>query len=474
MNKFSDQEYHILKTDAAEIRASISRYIGYIITVTGLSGIIKFYFDNTLSGTATLILFFLSLVVLTLLFEVVWYKFKSHNRLIGYIQVLMQEIDAIPYRIIKKKGHWKNKTYLKRWRNYKLSPKKKRLEDFYGWEFAMSRYNSNVLFAKEETEQDRIDSYTDAINKCNYVFSLPKKWMPYTEQMDCNKKDGTPCDRDVEFFEKITLPIYFYDNAFPLRTHFYKYFKFLFSDKAESEPLKNIDVENRYLSYGWEYPRKITQIACIAAFMVYMFLIVFVIKNYDLNLFGVSADAGLFGGLDFKLEMTFPYLAIISSTCIIGFWINRYVKELIELLYGKFSIDYYCWQFFVYRIQMLNSKKLVPVFYSRSYLRYFKCKTYSKFLEVNQNYIEDKLSENKTESDVQRHKSIFKTYREKLNAHKRFDPKEDKEVAEFHNKIKKAIKAKLDKNSGLTKKEKKALGKGYYYNLKEELNVVGF
>ena len=451
MNHFSDKEYHILKTEASENKTSISRYIGYIITITGISGLIKFYFDNNIDAIGTIILFFLTLVVLTLLFEVIWYKFKSHNRLIGYIQVLMQEIDAIPYNKIKNeiegRNDWADKQYLKNWKNYGVSSEAKGLKDFYGWEFAMSRYNSNVLFAKEETRDDRINNYCNAINKSKYIFSLPDKWVPYTEQMDCKRTDGTRCDRDVEFFEKIMLPIYFDKNALPLGSNFWDYFSFLLQDKAKTKPLKKLDVENRYLTYGWEYPRKITQIAFIAASLVYVFLSIFLAKNFKpINPFENTEQLEVFEKITHWIDVSLPLLFFTASTAIIVFWVRRYVKELVELLYGKFSIDYYCWQFFVYRIQMMNNKKLVPVFYSRSYLRYFKSKTYCRIFKINKAKIEENINDNE-----KNHLDNYQHYLDKhldFNAYTDFDGN-DNPLKSIHAKLVTAYKVNIEEPNTL-------------------------
>ena len=77
MNSFSDKEYENLKKDTAEIRQCITRYIGYIVSISGFSGILKIFFEGTSPKNTQLVLS-LSLVITTLLFEIIWYKFKSH------------------------------------------------------------------------------------------------------------------------------------------------------------------------------------------------------------------------------------------------------------------------------------------------------------------------------------------------------------------------------------------------------------
>ncbi len=535
MNHFSDKEYHLLKTEALDNKNSISRYIGYIITVTGVSGLIKFYFDNEVGPTGSVVLFFLTLVVLTLLFEVVWYKFKSHNRLVGYIQVLMQEIQAIPYDKMTYKNKEgaeindtiKDKDYIKNWKHYNIKKKDKNLVDFYAWEFAMARYHENVLFEKENQIQERINNYCDATDKGNYIFSLPDSWMPYTEKYDGRRKNGETCDRDVEFFETVILPIYFKDNAISLQKGLFKYLGFLLRDKSKSQPLKQLDVENRYLIYGWEYPRKITQIAFIAASLIYIFLSIFILRHFHpINPLNYIESLTGFETLSFFITVSIPLIFFIASTWIMIFWIKRYVKGLVELLYGKFSINYYSWQFFIFRIQMLNNKKLIPVFYSRAYLRYFKCKTYHKFLSENQkeikykyraeqlqlldNYINTLVSNPQNNDSIEfnnlRHRlsiiieqyfseynsrrdetlhdvnfltsnrlrliihlsrknvSTLKRYKAHLSKHKRFKPNSD--IGRFHEQFKTLIKSKIKCNNDLTTDQLKNAQK---YNLSTQL-----
>ncbi|MCB0400237.1 MAG: hypothetical protein KDD26_11575 [Winogradskyella sp.] len=538
MNHFSDKEYHLLKTEALDNKNSISRYIGYIITVTGVSGLIKFYFDNEVGPTGSVVLFFLTLVVLTLLFEVVWYKFKSHNRLVGYIQVLMQEIHAIPYGKMtyknekgnKVKDTIKDKNYIKNWKRYNVKQKDKLLTDFYAWEFAMARYHENVLFEKENKIQERINNYCDATDKGNYIFSLPDSWMPYTETYDGRRKNGETCDRDVEFFETIILPIYFKDNAISIRKGLFRYLGFLLRDKSKSKPLKQLDVENRYLIYGWEYPRKITQIAFIAASLIYIFLSIFILRHFHpINPLNYTESLTGFETLSYFITVSIPLIFFIASTWIMILWIKRYVKGLVELLYGKFSINYYSWQFFVFRIQMLNNKTLIPVFYSRAYLRYFKCKTYHKFLLANKKCIKAMLKEEQTQvleayiKRIEQGKAVsakeifrrleahiktlsesrfpntkkndtnkteylkfletqkevllsalkddglktYRAYKKCLRKHKDFGSNQD--IVTFHNRFKKIIKAKLEQNVKLDEADKDTYD---WYSLKAQLKAV--
>ncbi len=434
MNHFSDKEYQNLKADTAEVRSCITRYIGYIITVTGFSGFVKFYFNQDISPSGTLTLFFIAMTILTFLFEVVWYKFKSHNRLIGYMQLLMQEIHAIPYKNITLKKHWKDKEYIKKYQEYEVTAEDKGIQHYFGWEFVMSRLNGNQV-NKFRSDEDERKAYTKALDKSNFIFSLPTQLIPFTETLDCVEEDGKKVDRDVDFFNKIIYPLYKQDNSIPLGSNLFKYFQFMYRKKEKSPMLESPPIEKRYYVYGWEYPRKITQIAFASFGLIYLFSLYFLIKQFGPADFTRFSNLAWGDWIGYGMEIVLPVVLLLASSSFLVFWIRRYVKELPELIYGKFSIDYYCWMFFLYRIQMMNSKKLVPIFYSRSYIRYFKGRLYYLLAETNKEELKKLFPDTNAAY-------LLSTYQSKLNAHSDF---EKGNVKNLHKAFKKAFK-KMNKN----------------------------
>jgi hypothetical protein len=230
MNQFSDNEYQNLRADTAEVRSCITRYIGYIISVTGAAGFIKFYFSEELGSMGTITFLMISLIVLTFLFEIIWYKFKSHNRFVGYMQLLMQEVGAIPYRVIDDKKYWVDKKYISKYDEFKISPEDKGLNILYSWEFVMSRLNGNY-FAKNLNDDMENARYSEAIGKSKFVFSIPFELYPYINVED----------RDVEFFKNIIIPLYRKENSLPLITNFHHYWMFAFN-MNKSKPLDTINV----------------------------------------------------------------------------------------------------------------------------------------------------------------------------------------------------------------------------------------
>ncbi len=99
MFKGSEKEYELLKDEIDIIKRSILQFIGFIISIAGIAvAIAKIFFNpEERHDNSVIILGVIAggLVVITLLFEIIWYKFKSHNRFSGYIQLLTQEVGCV-------------------------------------------------------------------------------------------------------------------------------------------------------------------------------------------------------------------------------------------------------------------------------------------------------------------------------------------------------------------------------------------
>jgi len=100
MFKASIEEYKLLKVDIIEIKQCITRYVGYIIGSNGVAFLIFGYLKRgetgsmAFSDTTVLII---QCFIITSLYYVLVYKFKSHNRYVGYTQLLSNE--ALHYSI---------------------------------------------------------------------------------------------------------------------------------------------------------------------------------------------------------------------------------------------------------------------------------------------------------------------------------------------------------------------------------------
>lgn len=411
MNNFSDKEYQILKDDTVELRSCITRYIGYIISVTGISGFFKYFFSSSNNLIGILILLTFSIVVVTFLFEIIWYKLKSHNRYVGYIQLLMQEVDAIPTKISKKSklldvsntiteevlsskdlSEGKHIQYYQQLLNRKYP---KGIDDLYSWEFVMSRLHANHFIERDQLDNER--AILNSVSKSRFVFSVPAHLQSLIEIGNHDKK----------FFSKIIFSLYLKENDLPFLRNIFRYLKFLISSKTKVL-LNKIDIDKSYAVNGWRYPKKVTQIAFAAVILNFVFLI------YYLFAAKFSETINFNNGYE---KVAAIILLIIALLIVIFFWLLKYLRGLKDLVYGKYSIDFYCWMFFVYRTQLLNNKGVVPVIFSRAFVRYFKTNLYHKVYSQNEIVLKRTLKSLVSEKELN-------IYENKLKKLKSFNPKE--------------------------------------------------
>lgn len=165
----SEKEYELLKSEVDTIKKSILQFIGFILSIAGIAVAIGKIFLNPGDGKDNNVIMLgaivAGLVATTLLFEIIWYKFKSHNRLVGYIQLLTQEIGFVNLtEDIKKKESTHDKSYLD---NVKIGEN----TDIYSqklftWEYMMMRLNN----ADFDDSKERI---LESIQKAHFKFSIP-------------------------------------------------------------------------------------------------------------------------------------------------------------------------------------------------------------------------------------------------------------------------------------------------------------
>ncbi|MEM6734562.1 MAG: hypothetical protein AAF620_00710 [Bacteroidota bacterium] len=427
MNNFSDKEYQNLRNDTAEVRACITRYIGYIISAAGFSGALRIFFGNNIgSFEAQFALMIVTLIIITLLFEVIWYKFASHNRFVGYIQLLMQELDAIPIRTkvrdengdssIKRyltDEQLKDKEYIKRYQDFLDDKPDKGIEDFYSWDFVISRLHS--IFYSNKKEEEREKSILQSIKNSRFVFSISPQLYPFIEVSD----------KDQSFFKEILFPLYIRQKSKKFIPNIFKYFRFLYSTKAKIL-LDDISIEDRYVANGWRYPKKITQIAYTVILVIFVYISYSISQEYPFIGFKEVFTAEIW-----KTDIE-PIAYFLVALAFVVFWTLRYVKNLKDLIYGKCSIDFYCWMFFLYRTQLLYNRGIIPVFFSRAFVRYFKSKLYSRILEANKLRLLNVLP------DIASKK--LDDYQNALNSNKDFD----EELRKIHCVVKEAFKSQIE------------------------------
>ncbi|SOE24069.1 hypothetical protein SAMN06298216_4440 [Spirosomataceae bacterium TFI 002] len=377
MLKSNLKEYEYLEKEVAEIKSCITRYIGYIVSTFA---IVIFIGEYMISQTDkpeyvvdfrpfSLTIILAGLVVITLLFEIIWYKFKSHNRHVGYLQLLSQEISH--HKIVGKAPT-----------QYDLNDSEQKLfngvyyvyctdslekcrnsGEIHGFKLIMSRYNNaGSLISKKEVEKiSKSVRFTFYISK-NYFKSVIEP-----NKIADNKK------LDVNFFEKITEPQFNASNEMywtRFKLGLINLFCYLFNrDKAFSHRAQKL--YKNYINVGWLYPRKLLQIAVliIAGLLVFFFWVFF--QYFSIKWASSPSITAIL------------HLFILSI--VLNRWITKYLYQHQDMLCGVGSIDYYCWAFFYYRIEFLNSRGICPQFYSSSFVRYYKSIVLSEVAQAHYN-----------------------------------------------------------------------------------------
>ena len=82
----------------------------------------------------------------------------------------------------------------------------------------------------------------------------------------------------------------------------------------------------------------------------------------------------------FIIYSSFLGFKIIIIVCLFYF-----IYDCYQLMKGKKSVNYYCWSLFIYRVQLLNTLNVRPVYYSTSFIRYFKAAQIIHYLRDEKN-----------------------------------------------------------------------------------------
>jgi len=493
MKKICLKEYDYLKLEIKEVKTWINRYIGYVIGVSGISAVVAKYLitphktdeerlsDVIINPFFSPVLVLVSLIIITFLFDILWYKFKSHNRLAGYMQLLSQEIEL--FELTEEIRNDKEKEYVKNPKN--LTPInnhrnffKDEHEDIITWEFFMARLNSipNNITIKET--RTRIKKAT---KDARYIFKIPKEYNPKKlddrfKRLDTSfyknciipiffgteRKSKLTAERETEietliekdktFFNKIknnylnflaafffilifcfdylifrSISLIFFLMLFVFSIHdskfknFKQFFKNVLGIFSANKKMKHVDckIDDKYMTYGWRYPIKLIRLAILTvAGLSYSFF--FCIKdmykiNYDLS------------ELYFGNTFTLGTLLVLVWIMVILRWVCRYIGKSHQLINGKHSIEYYCWQFFIFRIQYLNEKNILPMYYSRNFIRFYKSNFIIKEIEDGKYGYSDNIQAYK-ESLIhcrefsEKEKTIHNLIKKERDKNKKVDP----------------------------------------------------
>lgn len=388
-----------------EIRNYIARYIGFIITLSGLSGfLLRFYIqvqeETIFDILQKTMLISGSLVLITLFFEVLWYKFKSHNRFVGYIQLLTQETGHYLISSYSKK-EVKKKIYLDKHKDFTGKKGYNPPKNIFAWEFVMSRLNGS------NDGNSGVENIVNATGKIKFIFQVPSHYK-FSQLSDPYSLDGI-------FFKEAIYPLYGRDRSIwkaLLRFCFYTFCSFLIipylylPERYSKVFFKGKGVDSRYVKNGWRFPRKIMQITFIpiAGLFTYEAYFIF-IKHWEIIIHNSENY--------WKLIVCFGISAFVFLI-----WIHRYVGNIHELQSGKYSVDYYHWTFFIYRTQLLNtSYGIIPKVFSRGFIRFFKSRVILDEIDKlkSKNYKNTELKkyfENLTETDQENYIRCLKNCKE--------------------------------------------------------------
>lgn len=375
MINISEKEYEQLKIELASIKACITRYISFIISVAGLGSLLaKFIADSQDVIEYSIVVVIISVIIITLLFEVIWYKFISHNRYVGYIQLISQEVGYHELNEEYRKDR-NSKPYLFKNTEHKRIDK---ISSIYTWEYMMSRYNNSKRKRGDDVDKKIVRSASDTY----FDFQIPY-------QYNAHKDEIYEHHADYHFFSKVINPLYARNpqRRFNLNFVFQSLKSLLYlywHSKDYKFRLDNQKIDEKYIVNGWAYPRKVLQITYIAVTV----LLIYGGLMLPLTNFCFKEDLRFYNFLSEYKILVYASLVLIIN----WFWFRKYINKLSDLLNGSHSIDGFCWSFFHFRVQYLNSKNLIPVYFCRGFLRYFK--SYLYIIQSRKNFQEIDFKQN--------------------------------------------------------------------------------
>lgn len=305
-----EREYTILKSEVSEIRTSIMRYLGFVIGAEGVTLFVYRTFKET-PGDFVLVV---NMVILTLLYGMINYKLASHNRHTAYMQLLTQEIARMKYKNKGPVGMHTNKIVRGNNNQVDFDPD---VSLIVGWEYVMSRWNS--------AKRSRSQYPTGRMKELDFVFALsnPER----QREVEVVADEGGRRTTIPLFLEKI---IWEYYNKHGL-------LRFLWRRATDV-------YYKKYLVHGWGYPAYVYTMTLSQIVLVTILLL--------------TADTWQYELFD-----------IVAITLVAISWVY-FTIDLLRLLFFDKTIDYFCWAFFPFRVQLLNSYGIRPIYFSTLYARY--------------------------------------------------------------------------------------------------------
>ncbi|MFK7750178.1 MAG: hypothetical protein AB8B65_17435, partial [Kordia sp.] len=356
---------------------------------------------------------------------------------VGYMQLLMQEQGIISSDTLSEKEILR-KDYIKKYKEYKLKLKDYEELDIPSnipsWGIMISRLNNNFFQKHKKRPADKLDNILQSTNKSKFVFSVPDE---HYHSIKINKYDS-------QFFKKIIWELYGESfntltkernkSSLSKRLQRFLYSPLFLMNFNSKKFIDDYEIDKNYLVSGWKYPKKITQIAFTSITFIFIYFCYILRSNYEF----IEWNSIVTKNISLPLQEVLPCVLFIISVSFYLVWLTRYVLNLKLLVYGKHSIDSYCWNFFLFRVQLLNSKGIIPIFFSRSFLRFFKTnlliRQYEGYDIKNNIFSDNKKITSK----------VIKEYWKKLTNYQRFTTEERLEI---HKEIVKHYKKLRESNS---------------------------
>jgi hypothetical protein len=241
----SVKEYEQLGTEVKSIKDCISNYIGYIIGTNGIAyllfGALKFYNEvryassNAVASVSADLALVVEILIVLSIYYVMNYKFASHNRYVGYRQLLSQEFIHMKIR--------EPEPISSPDLDFNFLDVKERCSDspesIFTWEYVNAKWNNRIK-PKEYPE--------DYYNKLDLRLQLPSDYKSYSLKLLDNEGTEIPKNVIQLFFENIIWTV--------------------FKKKKRSEK-----VYKKFIVTSWKYPRYIfILISILLAFCIGLLL----------------------------------------------------------------------------------------------------------------------------------------------------------------------------------------------------------
>jgi hypothetical protein len=339
------------------------------------------YFEKKISFPIKFALIFLGFIILSLLFRIIVYKFNSHNKIAGYIRLLTQEIDYIDFNeknpnkvcsSVNLEGTILSWEFIMgKWD--KLIPRNKfPIKTFKNIKFHFQPSNNIILKNSVNSDKSIDELRYDYFEKIKHDSIMEEEKMNFLENIIFNNnRILTLTDSYLKTFE--LLYNYLVNKVFYQESN-WKY-RFFHLNK----------VYKKYKTSSWQYPFVIFKIFTI----IYIIFLIILVKLSTDNAYVFDKVVERYGDSSFNLLLCNNQNIIwfsIFTIIIINYL--YFLKETVRVLILDKSVDFYCWAFLPFRVQLLNEYDFTPIYSSNFFRRYKNSLSYLHLIKA------ERLNEN--------------------------------------------------------------------------------